>query len=101
MEVVVVREGREMVQMDEEEHKLIVIREGEMEVVENPDADDLAEEVQMQELLFFLLQPQEHEHEVLESPQGIYRFIAHSIQSIFILRVCVDNQNPNSIFYPN
>ncbi|XP_078150676.1 E3 ubiquitin-protein ligase RSL1-like isoform X2 [Carex rostrata] len=62
----IVREARAM---DEEEHELIVIRDGEMEVVENPNADDLAEEVQMQELLFFLLQPQEHEHEGLESPQ--------------------------------
>ncbi|KAJ1700324.1 hypothetical protein LUZ63_000103 [Rhynchospora breviuscula] len=49
-----------------EAHKLVVIREGETVVVENPDDTDLAEEMQMQELLFFQLQP----NKLLEATQA-------------------------------
>lgn len=59
-------------EMEEAHHELVVIREGETEVVENPDDDDLAEAVQMQELLFFLLQPQPDQEVLeLEAPQGV------------------------------
>jgi hypothetical protein len=73
------REEREMVEVQkeqevEETHQLVVIGEDATEVVENPNDDDLAEAVQMQELLFFLLQPQE----VPETPQGVGSFTTHS-----------------------
>jgi hypothetical protein len=81
------REEREMEEVPKEQemeemHELVVIREGEMEVVENPNDDELAEEVQMQELLFFLLQPQA----VLETPQGVGSLTAYSRLSQFPLQ---------------